>query len=90
MSTKEKDYPNVTGSSCGGMSVQDLILVNHFISDVINHPKQYVDYEATVFQVTSQCDKLSEVLDDPDYGIIAKRVWNFVLKYPERYTYPKD
>ena len=88
MSDEEKDCPSVTGTSRGGMSVQDLILVNHFITDVIDRPKRYEDYEATHFQVSSQCAKLSGVLTHPDYEAIAKVVWNFVLEYPGRYTYP--
>lgn len=69
------------------MEVQDLILVNAFVTDVLARPHKFPDYESLLTHVQNKCTKLSSLLDNPDCVAIATRVWKFVSSNPKCYTH---
>ena len=72
------------------MTVDEAILVNVFVTKVVEHPRRYPDYDSVFADVEKHCAKISRLLNDPNYIAIATRVWEFVSKNPGCYTLPKN
>jgi hypothetical protein len=72
------------------MTVEEAILVNVFVTRVVERPREYPDYESVYADVEKQCTKISRLLTAPNYIAIATRVWEFVSKNPGCYTLPKN